>query len=474
MILKLDNKGELVAYGFSADLDLKEDLMKRIKKEKLVEAISSFGVKFKKSSRKGELEEILFHECRVRPDHAEVAFKLLVGDAKLWGKTQRKNWLMAQLAHFGIPFKTKSTVKDLENALVKACFLGHLDSVPDHILSLRNDLLAKKRSEIERAERELQMQYEAHWRALMNDAGNANELFTLDKARFFREWDFKPKGNTIALHNLSDRAMNDVFSLLSNSQVLLSIQQLPSQYSPSFWHVIIGAACNDEEVTQVYEKVKQNTKEAEAKIKRELKEQKEREISWEQEMENRRLRAEKQYYDMVHSVRIRSQNKGEGANWDICGTWNIECPSAEDYRSDDSMIGSGFTLAICQSGKYSKNNDTSFWGKLDLGFLVGVVRFKGTNSIAISPETNNTVSVQWAAREQGEGVMNYGDDHIGEFTFSIFGTKLEAWLNGAYGRMTLTGDKMKETSVHKALDLQNEWATYNDKQYEYERVNRWK
>jgi hypothetical protein len=119
MILKLDNKGELVAYGFSADLDLKEDLMKRIKKEKLVEAISSFGVKFKKSSRKGELEEILFHECRVRPDHAEVAFKLLVGDAKLWGKTQRKNWLMAQLAHFGIPFKTKSTVKDLENALVK-------------------------------------------------------------------------------------------------------------------------------------------------------------------------------------------------------------------------------------------------------------------------------------------------------------------------------------------------------------------
>ena len=87
---------------------------------------------------------------------------------------------------------------------------------------------------------------------------------------------------------------------------------------------------------------------------------------------------------------------------------------------------------------------------------------------------NNVISVRWAAREQGEGEMTYETGQIGEFTFSTYGTKLEGWIDGSYGKLFLSGEKIKENDGRDGLHLQNEWSTYNDSQYDYERINRWR
>ena len=462
MNLSLNYRNELEAYGFGIERNVKSMIMKKINKDKLIKAISCFEIKFSKSSNKEVLEQILSRESKNRPELLETTCQILMEGVKL----PKKTWQMAQRTHYGIPFLKSANAKVIQLLLFKSCILGQLDTVPPHIKSIHDTLLSQKKVKEAKIKRKEEEALELHWKELMRSSSNADELFRFDGVRFFKEWNFTPKENTIVLHTLSEIQKREVYDYISHCIELLIIHEQPSCYD-SFCNLIIGSKTNGDQITKLSQKDKIETDILIDKIKRKREEERSRESAYELEVKKKELEAEQRFMNLVQSVRSKAESS---RTWDICGTWNLECPTAEGYPHHDSFnknkIGSGFILEVCQ-GK----NGNEFWGKIDLGFLVGVVKF--VDDCRNLSDFKNTCSVKWAAREQGEGEMNFGDNHVGELTFSKNGTHLKGWLYGAFGRMNLTGDKIEEGNGHANDKWKYEWSTYNYEQYEYERVSRW-
>ena len=141
----------------------------------------------------------------------------------------------------------------------------------------------------------------------------------------------------------------------------------------------------------------------------------------------------------------------------INGIYDISCQTIEDEWGSEDL-----TLTLALDG-------TTVWGAYDLGMFSGIIFLPDRPRQA----SNTPLPFTWRGRENGEGVMEFGDDCEGEISFLGNGV-IEGWIS-VYGRCDFEGRRREQagTAVRTARSMRVEWEGYNEEAYEEERVGRW-
>lgn len=149
--------------------------------------------------------------------------------------------------------------------------------------------------------------------------------------------------------------------------------------------------------------------------------------------------------------------------YDPSGAYTVASPLlAEEWGDQFDASTFEVTLAL------SKNKDR-LWGSYDFGMFSGVIRF---SHLPAGP--GDSVPCLWRGRENGEGEMSFGNDCKGTFTFVKKGRGFKGTMN-LYGDVQFVGtwNDAISSSV-EAQRFEAEWKEYNEKNYEAERVGRWR
>ncbi|KAL8638138.1 MAG: hypothetical protein Q9226_009029 [Calogaya cf. arnoldii] len=141
----------------------------------------------------------------------------------------------------------------------------------------------------------------------------------------------------------------------------------------------------------------------------------------------------------------------------INGIYDISCPEIEGEWDYD-----GFTLVLTL-------DSPAIWGEYDFGMFSGVLHIPQRPFAASS----DMLSFQWRGRENSEGEMSFGDNCVGGISFLGNGY-IEGWIN-LYGECRFEGMRRDGpgTAVSSATTIRDEWESYNEDEYERERVGRW-
>ena len=141
----------------------------------------------------------------------------------------------------------------------------------------------------------------------------------------------------------------------------------------------------------------------------------------------------------------------------INGIYEISCPDIEREWGYD-----GFTIVLTL-------DSPSIWGEYDFGMFSGILRIPQRPFIA----SGDMLPFEWRGRENGEGEMSFGDNCVGGVSFLGNGY-IEGWIN-LYGECRFEGTRMDGpgTAMSSAADLRDQWDSYNEDEYERERVGRW-
>lgn len=143
----------------------------------------------------------------------------------------------------------------------------------------------------------------------------------------------------------------------------------------------------------------------------------------------------------------------------INGIYDISCPTVEE---EWPTVSTDLTLTLALSG-------TTVWGAYDLGMFYGIIYLPGRPWEA----SDQPIPFTWRGREEGEGMMSFGEDCDGEISFLGNG-EIEGWIS-VYGQCEFRGVRRVEagTNVRSAGSMRGEWEGYNEDAYEMERVGRW-
>ena len=141
----------------------------------------------------------------------------------------------------------------------------------------------------------------------------------------------------------------------------------------------------------------------------------------------------------------------------INGLYEVSCPVIEREWDDD-----GFTIVLTL-------DSPSVWGEYDFGMFSGILRIPQRPFVA----SGDTLPFEWRGRENSEGEMSFGGNCVGGISFLGNGY-IEGWIN-VYGECRFEGTRMDGpgTAMSSAADLQDQWDSYNEDEYERERVGRW-
>ncbi|KAL8912576.1 MAG: hypothetical protein Q9171_002440 [Xanthocarpia ochracea] len=141
----------------------------------------------------------------------------------------------------------------------------------------------------------------------------------------------------------------------------------------------------------------------------------------------------------------------------INGIYEISCPDIEREWDYD-----GFTIVLTL-------DTPSIWGEYDFGMFSGILRIPQRPFVA----SGDMLSFEWRGRENGEGEMSFGDNCVGGISFLGNGY-IEGWIN-LHGECRFEGTRMDGpgTAMSSAADLRDQWDSYNEDEYERERVGRW-
>ncbi|KAL8897281.1 MAG: hypothetical protein Q9207_007292 [Kuettlingeria erythrocarpa] len=141
----------------------------------------------------------------------------------------------------------------------------------------------------------------------------------------------------------------------------------------------------------------------------------------------------------------------------INGIYDISCPSIENEWDYD-----GFTLVLTL-------DSPAIWGEYDFGMFSGILYIPQRPFTASSDE----FAFEWRGRENGEGEMRFGSGCNGGIVFHGNGY-VEGWIN-VYGEGRFEGTRREGpgTAVRTAMSMQDEWDSYNEDEYERERIGRW-
>ena len=83
------------------------------------------------------------------------------------------------------------------------------------------------------------------------------------------------------------------------------------------------------------------------------------------------------------------------------------------------------------------------------------------------------IPVRWRGRETGEGEMTTGNNNRGWISF-LGGGRIKGCL-GIMADFEFEGHKVDGGGpTRNARSMREEWESYNEEAYEYERVNRWR
>ncbi|KAL8856736.1 MAG: hypothetical protein Q9178_006693 [Gyalolechia marmorata] len=141
----------------------------------------------------------------------------------------------------------------------------------------------------------------------------------------------------------------------------------------------------------------------------------------------------------------------------INGIYEISCPDIEQEWDYD-----GFTIVLTL-------DSPSIWGEYDFGMFSGILRIPQRPFVA----SGDMLPFEWRGRENSEGEMSFGDNCVGGISFLGNGY-IEGWIN-LYGDCRFEGTRMDGpgTAMSSAADLRDQWDSYNEDEYERERVGRW-
>ncbi|ETR98560.1 hypothetical protein M419DRAFT_103402 [Trichoderma reesei RUT C-30] len=141
------------------------------------------------------------------------------------------------------------------------------------------------------------------------------------------------------------------------------------------------------------------------------------------------------------------------------GRYDISSPYVE---SEWPMYGSDFSLVLTIVG-------SSLWGRFDLGVIEGVLYIEERPRAS----SYSNVPFVWRGRE-AEGQIFYNErSNRGSLRF-IGGGAIEGYFE--YQDIQFDGQRLPRQGTRSELDartLQNEWDSYNEDEYERERVARW-
>ncbi|KAL8760619.1 MAG: hypothetical protein Q9184_003209 [Pyrenodesmia sp. 2 TL-2023] len=142
----------------------------------------------------------------------------------------------------------------------------------------------------------------------------------------------------------------------------------------------------------------------------------------------------------------------------INGIYDIFCPDIEREWGYD-----GFTLILTL-------DSPAIWGEYDFDMFSGIL-YIPQRPYAVS---SDELVFEWRGRENGEGEMSFGDTCVGGISFLGNGY-IEGWMN-LYGKCRFQGTRRDGpgTAVRSAISMRDEWAGYNEDEYERERVGRWR
>ncbi|KAL9038571.1 MAG: hypothetical protein Q9180_003055 [Flavoplaca navasiana] len=141
----------------------------------------------------------------------------------------------------------------------------------------------------------------------------------------------------------------------------------------------------------------------------------------------------------------------------INGIYEVSCPEIEREWDDD-----GFTIVLTL-------DSPSVWGEYDFGMFSGILRIPQRPFVA----SGGMLPFEWRGRENSEGEMSFGGNCVGGISFLGNGY-IEGWIN-LYGECRFEGTRMDGpgTAMSSAADLRDQWDSYNEDEYERERVDRW-
>ncbi|KAL8880412.1 MAG: hypothetical protein Q9198_002173 [Flavoplaca austrocitrina] len=141
----------------------------------------------------------------------------------------------------------------------------------------------------------------------------------------------------------------------------------------------------------------------------------------------------------------------------INGLYEISCPVIEREWDDD-----GFTIVLTL-------DSPSVWGEYDFGMFSGILRIPQRPFVV----SGDMLPFEWRGRENSEGEMSFGNNCVGGISFLGNGY-IEGWIN-LYGECRFEGTRMDGpgTAMSSAADLRDQWDSYNEDEYERERVGRW-
>ncbi|KAI4272652.1 MAG: hypothetical protein LQ337_005158 [Flavoplaca oasis] len=141
----------------------------------------------------------------------------------------------------------------------------------------------------------------------------------------------------------------------------------------------------------------------------------------------------------------------------INGLYEVSCPVIEREWDDD-----GFTIVLTLDSQ-------SIWGEYDFGMFSGILRIPQRPFIA----SGDMLPFEWRGRENSEGEMSFGGNCVGGISFLGNGY-IEGWIN-LYGECRFEGTRIDGpgTAMSSAADLRDQWDSYNEDEYERERVGRW-
>ncbi|PTB62285.1 hypothetical protein BBK36DRAFT_1129621 [Trichoderma citrinoviride] len=145
------------------------------------------------------------------------------------------------------------------------------------------------------------------------------------------------------------------------------------------------------------------------------------------------------------------------------GRYDISCPYVE---SEWPMCGSDFSLVLTIVG-------SSLWGRFDMGIIEGVLYIEERPRAS----SFDNIPFVWRGRETSEGQIFYDERSTcnqGSLRFLGDGS-IKGYFE--YQDIQFEGQRLPGQGTRSELDartLQNEWDSYNEDEYERERVGRWR
>ena len=436
-------------------------------------------------------------------------------------RTIKRDWLTAQLKLYGISFRNGATKSELETSLKTAVDSGKCENVPDDIQRLENDLQARYQEPYERFEAEL-----SQWQQDIDKAKNdkyqqqptLSAKAEFDLERFMKEFFLDVRGEP----DLRKTAQPIALPGVSRAQVHARAERVPGLVTVSGGSgedrtLVIGWDRN-----AVFKKASSVGRETAERV------QAQRSNSWELKMAKHRqypsklaeMNPDQEWYEGNcrgdYAIKCTDVESGWHCDaskfrlriamlndWDLVGQFDFgvvkgvmhlatdatTIPHSEGKRSradrdDSEEDGDSEESDDSEEDEDSISESDDSFGNENFANVdsrkrkaSGELRAYSIHSAKHSKQPSRgpgsrRVHFVWRGRETGEGQIQNGKDLVGYMDFQ------DDAGSSFKGRILIPFSGNAEFEGYNVGGMigpiRDTWEDYSDKQYEYERVARWR